>query len=321
MMRVSLAERLRLFGLIARRAFRSLLGRISTHPLLRWRFGSATTDRLIIAPQDLRTADATRASEIYAGRFAFAGKVVICDRRSPFEMTPPSDEWAVTLLSFTWLRHLRAADSAISRANARSLIDDWINLQGGWHPVAWRVDILSRRIVSWLSQAPFILQDADARFYRRFLRSLTRQVHCLRRTLMQSRDGLPRLQAVIALNYATLCIQGQSGHLRSHARRLVDELQRQILPDGGHVSRNPGALTATTVSVRETLRAAGLPEAEAAVGAHTLLGYLIGEVALEARERAAATPADDTGPEARFHAGLDRVLAGLIRPASSTGLI
>ncbi len=44
------------------------------------RFGSAKTDRLVIAPQDLRTADATRAAEIYAGRFAFAGKVVICDR-------------------------------------------------------------------------------------------------------------------------------------------------------------------------------------------------------------------------------------------------
>ncbi len=115
------------------------------------------------------------------------------------------------LLSFAWLRHLRAADSAITRANARSLIDDWINLQGGWHPLGWRVDILSRRIVCWLSQAPFVLQDADARFYRRFLRSLTRQVRYLRRSLKQSRDGLPRLQAVIALNYASLCMQGQSG--------------------------------------------------------------------------------------------------------------
>ena len=138
MMRVSVAERARLSVLIGRRAFRSLLGRINAHPLLRWRFGSTKTDRLVIAPQDLRTADATRASEIYAGRFAFAGKVVICDRRSPFEMTPPSDEWAVMLLSFAWLRHLRAADCAITRANARSLIDDWINLQGGWHPLGWR---------------------------------------------------------------------------------------------------------------------------------------------------------------------------------------
>jgi len=242
MTRVSVAERFKLSVLIERRAFRSLVGRINAHPLMRWRYSSAKTDRLVIAPQDLRTADATRASEIYGGRFAFAGKVVICDRRSPFEMAPPSDEWAIDLLSFAWLRHLRAADSAITRANARSLVDDWINTQGRWHPLGWRPDILSRRILFWLCQAPFVLQDADVRFYRRFTRSLSRQVRYLRRTLNQSRDGLPRLQAVIALTYAALCLEGQSGSLRTAARRLIDELGRQILPDGGHVSRNPGTL-------------------------------------------------------------------------------
>ena len=242
MMRVMVAERARLSALIGRRACRSLVGRFNAHPLLRWRFSSAKTDKLVIAPQDLRTADATRASEIYAGRFAFAGKVVICDRRSPFEMTPPSDEWAVMLLSFGWLRHLRAADTAITRANARSLIDDWINLQGNWHPLAWRTDILARRILCWLTQAPFVLQDADIRFYRRFIRSLARQLRYLRRTLNESRDGLPRLQAVIALTYAALCMQDQSASLRQTARRLTDELARQILPDGGHISRNPGVL-------------------------------------------------------------------------------
>lgn len=241
-MRISVAERTKLSVLIGRRAFRSLVSRLSVHPLLRWRFVSAKTDRLVIAPQDLRTADATRASEIYAGRFAFAGKVVIADRRSPFEMMPPSEEWAVTLLSFVWLRHLRAADSAITRANARALIDDWINLQGGWHAIGWRSDVLSRRVICWLNQAPFILQDADIRFYRRFIRSLSRQVRYLRHALRESRDGLPRLQAVIALTYATLCMQGQSGHLRPNVRRLIDELRSQILPDGGHVSRNPGTL-------------------------------------------------------------------------------
>lgn len=242
MMRVSIAERARLSVFIGRRAFRNSLGRIHAHPLTRWRFGTAKSDRLVIAPQDLRTADATHASDIYAGHFAFAGKVVISDRRSPFEITPPSDEWAVVLLSFVWLRHLRAADSAITRANARSLIDEWITLQGRWHPLGWRLDILSRRVLCWLSQAPFVLQDADARFYRRFTRSLARQVRYLRRQLNESRDGLPRLQAVMALTCAALCIQGQSGQLRGHARRLIDELRQQILPDGGHISRNPGTL-------------------------------------------------------------------------------
>jgi uncharacterized heparinase superfamily protein len=241
MTRISLAERTRLSVFIGSRALKGLAGQIRTHPLLRWR-PSASNDRLVIAPQELRTADATRASEVYAGRFAFAGKVVVCDRRSPFEMTPPSEEWAVTLLGFGWLRHLRAADSTITRSNARALVDEWINLQGRWHPLGWRVDVLSRRVISWLSQAPMILQDADVRFYRRFIRSLTRQVRHLRRAAGQSRDGLPRLQALIALTFVARCMQNQSRYLRAAARRLTEELGRQILPDGGHISRNSGVL-------------------------------------------------------------------------------
>lgn len=242
MTRISVAERIRLSALIGRRALRNLAARVNAHPLLRWRFAAAKTDRLLIAPQDLRAADATRASEIYSGRFAFAGKVVICDRRSPFETTPPTDEWAAELLGFGWLRHLRAADSAITRANSRSLIDDWIAIQGGWHATGWRPDILSRRIVCWLTNEPFILQDADARFHRRFIRSLTRQVRYLRRTARQTQDGLPRLFAYAAQVYAGLCMQGQSGLLTPAIRNLADEMARQILPDGGHVGRNPGTL-------------------------------------------------------------------------------
>ena len=37
-------------------------------------------------------------------------------------------------------------------------------------------------------------------------------------------------------------MQGQARMLKSVTRRLVDELGRQVLPDGGHASRNPGAL-------------------------------------------------------------------------------
>ena len=239
---VSVAERTRLSWLLVRRGLRSVAGRLNANPFLRWRFVSAKTDRLVIAPQDLRTPDPTRASEIYAGRFAFAGKIVICDRRSPFEMTPPSEEWAAELLGFGWLRHLRAAESGITRANARALVDEWITLQGSWHPLAWQPQILARRVMSWLTQSPLVLHDADMQFYRRFLRSLSRQVRYLRKAGGNAREGLAQLQIAIALCYATLCMAGQTRHLRSATRKLADELERQILPDGGHVSRNPGVL-------------------------------------------------------------------------------
>jgi uncharacterized heparinase superfamily protein len=96
--------------------------------------------------------------------------------------------------------------------------------------------------MSWLSQAPLVLDGADAQFYRRFLRSLTRQVRHLRHTAWQARDGVPRLQAAIALAYAALCMARQHRHIRAATKRLSDELSRQILADGGHISRNPGAL-------------------------------------------------------------------------------
>src|SRR5215467_6319471 len=145
MSRGQIAERAKLSVFVARRALMLALARLNAHPFVRWRFASTGTERLLIAPQDLRTADPTRASEIYGGRFAFAGKIVICDGRSPFEMTPPSEDWAQALLGFGWLRHLRAAESGITRANARALVEEWIALQGSWNSLAWRPEILSQR--------------------------------------------------------------------------------------------------------------------------------------------------------------------------------
>src|SRR5437868_14752190 len=239
---LSIAERAKLSLLLGRRGLRHIAGRLRGHPILNWPFSFGKADRIVIAPQDLRTSDGTRASEIYAGRFAFAGKVVTCDSRSPFEIPAPSEDWAAALFGFGWLRHLRAAESGITRANAGALVDEWIALNSSHDAIAWRADVVARRVMSWLSQAPLLLDDADVHFYRRFLRSLSRQVRQLRHTASQARDGVPRLQAAMALSYAALCMARQQRHIRGATKRLSEELARQILPDGGHISRNPGAL-------------------------------------------------------------------------------
>jgi uncharacterized heparinase superfamily protein len=249
MSRVSVAEHITLSSFLVRGMLRKLVGGMIRLPLGQLPSVAGKIDRLVIAPQDLRTSDATRASEIYSGRFVFAGKVVICDARSPFEATPPSDDWAAALLGFGWLRHLRAAESGITRANARALVDEWITLESRNDPIAWRPEVMARRIISWLTQATLVLDESDVRFYRRFIRSLTRQVRQLRYSMFDAPDGLPRLQATMALAYAALCMAGQARHIRIATKRLSDELSRQILPDGGHISRNPGAVVKLLVDL------------------------------------------------------------------------
>src|ERR1700744_4963267 len=221
---------------------RNMVARASGGSVALSRLWPGRTDRLIIAPHDLRTADATRAAEIYAGRFVFAGKIVTCHGRSIFDLEPPSEDWEIALLGFGWLRHLRAADTALTRANARSLVDDWMTNPANRRPVGRRADVMARRVISLLSQAPLVLSDTDSKFYRRYLRGLARDIRHLRYAMLDMPDGVPRLQVMIALCYAALCLANQARHIRSATRKLSDELQRQILPDGGHISRNPAAL-------------------------------------------------------------------------------
>jgi uncharacterized heparinase superfamily protein len=237
---VRFTNRLRVAGLVAIRGL---------HALWRWLqkpFRTAAglwrrpPERLLIAPQDIRTADPTLAADIYAGYFAFGGKIVNAHGSSPFELEPPSVAWTRALAGFSWLRHLRAADTALARANARVLVDDFLTLAD--HPrrgPAFEPLVVSRRLIAWLSQSPIILDGADRRFYRRFMKGIGRARDTLEDALVGGLDGEPRLVAVIALVELGLCAEG-TGKLSAHATRLLaEELDRQILPDGGHIGRNP----------------------------------------------------------------------------------
>src|SRR5690348_13095369 len=225
---VSAAQRRRISTLVMGRFARSMIAHVSGTTVSLAGLWPGRADRLVIAPQELRTADATRAAEIYAGRFVFAGKIITCHGRSIFAMEPPSEDWQIALLGFGWLRHLRAADSAITRANAQSLVDEWLAGSSLSGRVALRPDVMARRIISFLSQAPLVLSGADGRFYRRFLRSLAREIRYLRYTRISAPDGVPRLLVQIALCYASLCLANQARHIRATTKRLSDELQRQI---------------------------------------------------------------------------------------------
>ena len=55
MSRVSVAERTKLSVFLARGLLRRFVGRVLAHPLVQWPFSFGKADRLLIAPQDLRT--------------------------------------------------------------------------------------------------------------------------------------------------------------------------------------------------------------------------------------------------------------------------
>lgn len=204
--------------------------------------GRFRISRVVVAPTDLRAVDPFVAEEILQGRYPLAGRVLDSGRESPFSQELPSQQFAIRLHGFGWLRHIRADKTAMACENARWIVDQWIGLHGARATgIAWDPDVVSRRIISWLSHSPVVLQEAEVGFYRRFIGSLSHQVRYLQRRVDYLPEGLPRLKARIALAMASVSTEARSSIIRRTGRQLDRELERQILPDGTHISRNPQA--------------------------------------------------------------------------------
>ena len=223
---------------VGRHAWRGLL----RSPLLRWRYRGHPIDHLLLMPQDLRTGDPSFASEIHGGHFGLAGEVALLGTDSPFAVPPPSETWERELHGFGWLRHLHAAHDEISRERARTLVRDWIAIHGDPRGLAWEPEITARRIISWLSHATIFVEGADENFYDQVMRSFAMQFRYLRSAYNDAPDGVPRLTSLIALALAGLCADEKQPSAFSRPKAMVEELKRQILVDGGHISRNPAAL-------------------------------------------------------------------------------
>ncbi|MGB6347553.1 MAG: heparinase II/III family protein [Methyloceanibacter sp.] len=199
-------------------------------------------EQLLLAPQDLRTADPSFATEIYNGHLGLAGSLVELGALSPFEIAPPSDGWARELHGFGWLRHLRAAGSELSREQAKALLGDFLRLHKTARGLPWQPEVVGRRVISWLSNSSVVLDASNPQSYEIFLRALTAQLRYLSASYRDAADGAPRLIALMALVYAGLCIAEQQAVVERYLKPFCRELDRQILPDGGHISRNPSAL-------------------------------------------------------------------------------
>jgi uncharacterized heparinase superfamily protein len=242
MAEMTFRDRLKIATLSAERSQRSGVAQVLANWLPAWPVASWPVDRLLIVPQDLRTADPSFWREIEHGQFGLAGSIAFLRGLSPFDIAPPTPAWARELHGFGWLRNLAAAADEDACRGARLLASEWAIRFGSGKGIVSEPVVAARRLISWITHATLLLEGADAATYEAITTSLGRQIALLAGSRRDAPDGYPRLVTLIALMFAELSVAKQQRRLRDIEPTLVAELRRQILPDGGHMSRNPGLL-------------------------------------------------------------------------------
>jgi uncharacterized heparinase superfamily protein len=217
------------------------------------------------APEELRgpigerwPGDPKRGAAILAGDIEFSGELV---RNPSPAWFPPSagPDWLAAWHGFGWLADLASAGEE-AREAARALIHSWLEASAAWHPLGWRSDVLASRVFAWIMHLDELAgRDIDRPLRRAMLGSLAAQLRHLARTSTWESTGLAPLRTIKGLVGGLIAFGGPERRIARALRLLERELRHQILPDGGHRTRNPSAQLEALrdlIDIRAALRAA-----------------------------------------------------------------
>ena len=202
--------------------------------------------------------DAKRGAAIAGGEIELSGELI---RNPSPRWLPPSagPEWIAAWHAFGWIDDLTTAGGP-ARDAAGDLVKSWIRENTAWHDVAWRSDVLAMRVFAWIAHFDEIVRrDQDHTLRRAMLTSIAAQLRHLARTASWEVRGVARLRALKGLIAGRAALGAPAARLAKVLKALEREVQAQIFPDGGHLSRNPSLqlqVLKDLIDTRAVLRAA-----------------------------------------------------------------
>ncbi|HEY4942477.1 MAG TPA: heparinase II/III family protein [Rhizomicrobium sp.] len=219
------------------------------------------SDRILFHPYDALPRRLEDADALLRGRFRFHGETVEVKDGSIFDHKPPSEEWARALHSFAWLPPLALAGGDAARTLATNLISQWLKRHARYSEPAWSPEVIARRLVHLFAHGRLVIANSELLWRSKVFVSLREQSRMLARIAGEAPDGLPRFEAAAAFALSGACLGDSQRRLEEGLKQLESEIARQILPDGGHVSRSPEELVncyRLIMMVMDALGAGGL---------------------------------------------------------------
>ena len=112
--------------------------------------------------------------------------------------------------SFFWLFSL---DLKSSKTSVQSIILNWINTNYNYNSKSWEIDVLSKRIIAWISYSKLTYEDSDQEYKEKFNSLIKKQVNHLINEIQRSKSIDDKMISCSAIILAGLSYQEKLKYL------------------------------------------------------------------------------------------------------------
>jgi uncharacterized heparinase superfamily protein len=139
------------------------------------------------------------------------------------------------LNNFFWFFSL---DLKSSKKTVQKVINNWINENHNYNKKSWDYDIVSKRIISWLSNHQLTYEDCEEEFKKKFNQSIQKQTNHLLYEIKNLSDVENKIVGCAAIILTGLSFKEENKYLNSGLTLLKKIIKSSIDNQGFPKSRN-----------------------------------------------------------------------------------
>ncbi|MAV77209.1 MAG: hypothetical protein CMG02_02545 [Candidatus Marinimicrobia bacterium] len=137
--------------------------------------------------------------------------------------------------NFLWLNLI---DRKNEKEIIQRIINDWINQFNNYKKDIWKENIISKRIIAWLSNSDIILNNTKKDFEKKFLNCLIRQVNFLKKNLKTNTYEINKISSLSAIILSGLVFKEYYSNYTNGMREIKKLIDEFFDEDGFPKNRN-----------------------------------------------------------------------------------
>ncbi|MEG3616904.1 heparinase II/III family protein [Magnetovibrio sp. PR-2] len=217
-------------------------GGFQSTALYRFTLRGSTPKGVKFSVPELWPGDPQAGRALLSGAFRFEDEVHTLSADGHMHQNA-SSHWQAWFHGHSWLKDIRALGGNEANSFVREHMSAWIDTHTDWSPIAWRADVVATRLIQWCQHWSVLAGDPHDALHTHLRQIAGRDARHLMRSTPPKQAGYRRLLAIKGQVFAAFALLGGDGRMSRALRLLEDEINAQVLPDGGHIERSPERLS------------------------------------------------------------------------------